>query len=586
MMLRLAELFRRRTAAPSDAKIDQQVPRAEPAKPGWYWLQHPMVWNRINLLISGSRYIDPYGRLAEFLRNNDRPVSLGHCATLGCGIGGLERDLVRRGMVEDIEGYDPSEGAIAEAGRLAADAGYTDIRYQAAGLAGLELPEAQFDAIFTHSSLQAVEALESVFATVSRALKPGGLFHLNEFVGPSRFQWTDVQIRLINEYLDTLPERLLQTPAGRKPPLEGPTIEHMRAVLPTRAVRSAEIRDVLAQQFDILEERPYGGTLLHMGLSDIAQNFDEKNPEDLAHLQRFFELEDRVLTDGILGSDFTVLTATPSGRGGGLRRASAKPLRFGMSPTRQLPLPPGYACPGLDPSSLDLTVSEADTMMRDSDAHYLSVGQSALAAVERALGGVEPHTILDLPCGFGRVTRMLRARFPRAAITVSDLDRPGVDFAAHEFDARAAYSVRDFRDLDHGETYDLIWVGSLMTHLPPTQTKHLLSALKRHLSPIGTALVTLHGPSLIPRLRETGYGLPPGGAEAVIEEYERTGFGYRDYHGGQDLYGVSLTNDNYGISLTNESWMRTALEECGLQVRSYEVRAWDDHHDIAVARSA
>ena len=26
-------------------------------------------------------------------------------------------------------------------------------------------------------------------------------------------------------------------------------------------------------------------------------------------------------------------------------------------------------------------------------------------------------------------------------------------------------------------------------------------------------------------------------------EYERTGFGYRDYQGGEDLYGVALTND-------------------------------------------
>jgi hypothetical protein len=123
-----------------------------------------------------------------------------------------------------------------------------------------------------------------------------------------------------------------------------------------------------------------------------------------------------------------------------------------------------------------------------------------------------------------------------------------------------------------------------MTHLPAAQTKHLLSALRRHLSPDGTALVTLHGPSIIPRLRETGYGLLPEGAEAVIEEYERTGFGYCDYQGGNDLYGVSLTNDNYGISLSDEAWMGAALEECGLRLRAYKVQAWDGHHDIAMAQ--
>ena len=224
-------------------------------------------------------------------------------------------------------------------------------------------------------------------------------------------------------------------------------------------------------------------------------------------------------------------------------------------------------------------------MLGGSDSHYLSVGQSALDVIEWALGGVEPRNILDLPCGFGRVTRALRARFPGAAITVSDLDRPGVDFSAHEFDARPAYSVRDFRELDLGEVYDLIWVGSLMTHLPAMQTKRLISALGRHLSPSGVALITLQGPSVIPRMRETGYGLPPGGGEAVIEEYQRTGFGYRDYGGGADLYGISLTNDHYGISLTDESWMRASLEELGLQLHAYKVQAWDNHHDVAVAAS-
>jgi hypothetical protein len=50
------------------------------------------------------------------------------------------------------------------------------------------------------------------------------------------------------------------------------------------------------------------------------------------------------------------------------------------------------------------------------------------------------------------------------------------------------------------------------------------------------------------------------------------------------LYGVSLTNDNYGISLSDEAWMGAALEECGLRLRAYEVQAWDDHHDIAIAQ--
>ena len=583
-MMRPSNILRRLTparpvlqAASSGAQEGAAPAIPVPSPPAeWYWMQHPLVLERVNMLVSGTTHADAYGRLAEFLRESGRTLPLPRCATLGCGAGELERDLIQRGIAAEVDGYDVSEDALAEARRLAA--GRVGLRYHLADLSRPDLPEAQFDAVFTHSALQKMASLEAVLAAIRRALKPGGLLHLNEFVGPSLFQWTDAQIHLVNGFLAALPDRLLQRPSGRKPLLARPAIEEMRVNRSALAARSAEIRDIVAGHFDIVEERPYGGTLLHMGLAGIAQNFDPANAEDVAYLRRFFDLEDQLVSSGALSSDFTVITAVPLPEAH-LGQRTAKPAAFGAATMRQLRPPLGFDVPGLS-----LTVSKLDTMLGDTDAHYLSVGQSPLAVIERALDGEEPRSILDLPCGFGRVTRALRARFPHAAITASDLDRPGVDFSAREFSARGAYSVKDFRELNLNETYDVIWVGSLMTHLPPLQTKHLLSALGRHLSPSGSLFVTMQGPSSIPRFRTVGYGLAPEAASAVVEEYERTGFGYRDYDGGEDLYGVSLTNDHYGISLTDEAWMRSALAECGLRLHAYEVRAWDDHHDVAVAR--
>jgi SAM-dependent methyltransferase len=232
---------------------------------------------------------------------------------------------------------------------------------------------------------------------------------------------------------------------------------------------------------------------------------------------------------------------------------------------------------------VDLAVADSDRMYLDSDAHYLSVGLSALGIVERALGGAEPRSILDLPSGFGRVTRFLRARYPRAALAVSDLDQDGVNFCAARFGAHPMYSVRDFRDLRLGGTYDLIWVGSLITHLPAPQTGHFFKAMARHMTRRSTLVVSSHGPSIIPRLLDSGYGLLPAKAAAVVQEYEHAGFGYRDYSGGEE-YGVALSNEHYGISLIGEGWLRNALPRWGLRLDEYAVRAWDDHHDIIVAR--
>ena len=592
-MLRRAALFRWWARSIPDHAADPAAaasPRDTAGAPkaaaqgglGWYWTQHPAVQDRINLLISGKRTVDAYGHLADFLDENGITRPLGACATLGCGTGGLERDLLARGLVAAIDGYDPSQAAITQARHLAAEQNLRAVQYHVADFRTTCLLENRFDAIFTHSSMTHVDGLEPLIANVRRALKTDGVFHLYEYIGPNRFQWTDRQLQLINGFLDQLPEHLRRTPHGPKALLERPPVEQMIADNPTLAAQSANIMGALAEAFEIVEFRPFGGTLLHMGLADIAQNFEPTDPEAMEHLRRFFDLEDRMVANGAIGSDFAVITARPRLANAPVRSvvAGRPPAPFGMAPTRQL------RAPGPVRSGLDLTVSKADTMLTTNDPHYLAVGESALAIIQRHLGGKTPANILDLPCGFGRVTRALRALFPHTAITASDLDRPGVDFTAYQFGARGVYSVPDFRDLDLGDTYDLIWVGSLMTHLPADTTKHLLAALARSLTLDGLAFVTLQGPSIIPRLRETGYGLPEGSAEKVIEEFERTGFGYRDYVGGEDMYGVSLSNDHYGISLTGEPWMRAATAECGLQLQAYELQAWDNHHDVAVVRRA
>jgi SAM-dependent methyltransferase len=304
-------------AAPVDpASLQDKVnqvwsvsPEAKAEALGWYWMAHSMVRERVNTLISGNQWQDAYGRLAAWLAERGETVPLGPSISLGCGFGALERDLARRGMIREIDAYDLAEGAVVEARRLAEQDGLGWIRYHVADLEAQDFAAGHYHAVFAHSSVHHVDRLEALFATVRRALRPGGIFHLNEYVGPTRFQWTEAQLDLINGFLDSLPDRLRQTPNGRKPPVVRPTIEQMVAADPTEAVRSADIRRLLLQYFSIVEERPYGGTLLHMGLAEIAQNFDTADPEAVAHLQRFFELEDTMMANGTIGSDFTVITA-------------------------------------------------------------------------------------------------------------------------------------------------------------------------------------------------------------------------------------------------------------------------------------
>ena len=127
---------------------------------------------------------------------------------------------------------------------------------------------------------------------------------------PLTFQWTDRQLAEINAFLDQLPERYRRLPnGGLKPAVRRPTIQEMLNSDPSEAIRSSEIEPLLRQRFKIIERRELGGTLLHMALSNIAQNFDPDDADDRGWLAALFDREDRLLADGLLRSDFTVITA-------------------------------------------------------------------------------------------------------------------------------------------------------------------------------------------------------------------------------------------------------------------------------------
>ena len=204
--------------AERQARVSEVWSQDTEKDPGWYWMAHPVVRARLNHLAAGRPDHDSYERLAVLLRERGDAVPIGRAVSLGCGFGGLERDLARRGIIAEIDAYDIAPGAIVEARRLADEAGLSGLRYHVADLEHVEFAPGTVDVVFAHQSVHHVERLDELFATVSAMLRPGGLFHLHEFVGPTRFQWTDAQIELVNEFVGRLPPRLRALPSGEPRP--------------------------------------------------------------------------------------------------------------------------------------------------------------------------------------------------------------------------------------------------------------------------------------------------------------------------------------------------------------------------------
>ena len=228
-------------------------------------------------------------------------------------------------------------------------------------------------------------------------------------------------------------------------------------------------------------------------------------------------------------------------------------------------------------------ISPRDAMFAGNRDHYFGVGRSALRNIRLAMLAAgkpadEVRRILDLPSGHGRVLRNLRAAFPRAAITACELDRDGVDYCATMFGAEPSYGAEALAARPDAGRFDLIWCGSLLTHLDAPRWRWFLSLFDAQLAPQGLLLFTTHG-RLVPRRIQAGwdYGLDVERLRRLIACYQETGFGYVDYP----------NQTGYGISLARPSWTLGLLDRHpALRRLLYLEHGWDDHQDVvACAKS-
>ena len=243
--------------------------------------------------------------------------------------------------------------------------------------------------------------------------------------------------------------------------------------------------------------------------------------------------------------------------------------------------PPKPEAPGVrtvEAADVIQTIGAGDEMFTGDKAHYFGVGKSALHGIETALMAAgKPansiRNILDLPCGHGRVMRFFKAAFPQAQITACDLNKPAVDFCSQTFAAQPVYSSVDVNQIPLHGKYDLIWSGSLLTHLRPEACAEFVRLWNTLINPGGLIVFTLHG-RWVERSLATNrytYGLKSADVTALLKEYYQTGFGYADYPGASG-YGISVSSPAYVLS------QFVALPD--LKLISYQEKGWDNHQDI------
>lgn len=230
--------------------------------------------------------------------------------SLGCGTGLKEVLWAKTGQFRTIDAYDLSEQRIRAAIHSLGNSPEAEIiRYRASDIANLKLPAHHYDLVIFEHSLHHFSPLNDLFVRLRDVLKPDGLIIANEYVGPTRFQWTDKQLAVVNAILEVFPKEYTTLFASRfsRPKARRPSKLAMWLSDPSEAIESAQIIPLLEKHFEPVEIKGYGGAVLHLLFSGIAHHFIDPDYRAQRFLEFCFTVEDLLLDHHEIEHDFALL---------------------------------------------------------------------------------------------------------------------------------------------------------------------------------------------------------------------------------------------------------------------------------------
>jgi len=276
------------------------------------WIATRTCQSHINVKISGDKEVGwlPYA-LNRYFASRNRTC---RCLVLGCAEGWVVEHLCRAGFAGPIIASDIADKALARTRDRLRQFG--NVTYVAADLNSHRF-EGPFDLVIAEGVLHHIENLEECLEGLHDALAPDGFLIAVEWEGPYLFQLPDEQVRWINAALNVLPKMFRAGFPGDPEPTLPATAADMTRVYfprpvpasigsfdPSEAVAGHLLREGIARAFDIVERKPFGGTLLSYMTGHFPFDLANESPDINAWLQVLMHLEDTLTETGILPPEF------------------------------------------------------------------------------------------------------------------------------------------------------------------------------------------------------------------------------------------------------------------------------------------
>lgn len=240
------------------AKWDQQ---AKPPKQRSNFWQFPEICGPLNHKICGDQLPGLSDGVARRLAGMG---VFSHAVSVGCGRAHKEIMLLAQGTVKHFTLYDLSPARLAEVEKTLERRGLRERATIICGDAFAGPPKPAFDLVYWASSLHHMTDVHAAIQWSHQVLLPGGTLAMWEYIGPTRWQFSEEHYDSMDRFRAALPEEF--RPAGG---VKRRTAQEMIARDPSEAADSGNIMPALWSNFPDAEVIMLGGGIYGFGLSGV-----------------------------------------------------------------------------------------------------------------------------------------------------------------------------------------------------------------------------------------------------------------------------------------------------------------------------
>ena len=249
------------------------------------WWESQLVVSHINRNYCGIAARGTDGGDIEFLRQRAEGRRFLRGVSVGCGSAYHEIRLIEAGVVAAFDLFEITPSRAEEARKRAETAGVGDrVQVHVADVFA-EPATPKYDLVYWKDALHHMADAHGAINWSWDHLHSGGVFFMNEFVGPTQMQYTDRQLDLAERVRASLPDCYLVNPHRPAHPVPlrrvRPNPRRLLEVDPSECADSSNILPAVRARFPEATIKLTGGIVYMLALNDILANFDEVKDEAL-----------------------------------------------------------------------------------------------------------------------------------------------------------------------------------------------------------------------------------------------------------------------------------------------------------------